>query len=189
MTLQLTPLVGTTALSDRMGDYYPEFLESGRIIQGHHVSGPMSPEVIISVNRDLTDPEWRAYFHEALMGDYRFQRGLFDVSQLQQDKNPELKDSSLWMELAKSDWIDMPYQVELIQPLSRTRLSGDAAFRFEYGFALIKTAVALVYAIRLCQQLNLIAVTDSVSYHRLLARTCERDGIDLQNSYMRRDGY
>lgn len=189
MALQLTPLVGTIAFPDRMGDYYPEFLATGRIIQGHNVSGSMSSEVIVSANRDLVDPEWRSSFHKALTGDYRFQRGLFDISQLQQGENSEFRDSSVWMELTKLDWMDVPYQVELIQALSRTRLSGDAAFRFEYGFALLKTAAALVYTIRLCQQLNLIAVTDSVSHHGLLARTCERDGIDLANSCVRREEY
>ena len=35
MALQLTPLTGMTAFPDRMGDYYPEELEAGNIVQGH----------------------------------------------------------------------------------------------------------------------------------------------------------
>ncbi len=42
MALQFTPFMGATGFPDRMGDYYPELLESGRIIQGHDVSGPLS---------------------------------------------------------------------------------------------------------------------------------------------------
>ncbi|MCZ6798878.1 MAG: hypothetical protein O7F12_00165, partial [Nitrospirae bacterium] len=41
MALQLTPLMGTTAFPDRMGDYYPNLLKKGRLIQGHSVSGRM----------------------------------------------------------------------------------------------------------------------------------------------------
>ena len=88
MALQLTPFVGTTAFPDRMGDSYPEFLEAGRIVQGHHVSGVMSPELIASVNQDLQDPLWRTSLSSSsLLKDYRFQRGLFDGSQIPASRN------------------------------------------------------------------------------------------------------
>ena len=83
MALQLTPFMGTTAFPDRMGDYYPQLLEAGRIIQGHNVSGTLPPDVIAAVNHDLADPTWRSIFHEALSDDYRFQGTLFDESAIQ----------------------------------------------------------------------------------------------------------
>jgi len=189
MALQLTPLVGTTAFPERMGDYYPQFLEAGQIVQGHQVSGSMSPEVISAVNRDLADPPWRSIFHEALKSDHRFQRGLFDVSQIKQPGSSESPDSPGWLAFTNSDWVDRPLQVDTVQTLSRTRLSGEDGSHFEYSIALIKTLAALIYTIRLCHQLNLVTVTDSASHHRLLARTCEREGIDLANSCMKREGY
>ncbi len=189
MALQLTPLMGTTALSDRMGDYYPGLLKAGRIVQGHDVSGSMSPEVASRVNRDCADPQWRQLFHGALRSDYRFQRGLFDESQLPRAGSMGSDNSSVLSAFTQDHWVDRPLQVDTVQALSRTRLSGEDGSRFEYGFALIKTAAALIYTIRLCHQLNLAAATDSASHHRLLAQTCERDGIALANSCVKREGY
>ena len=189
MALQLTPMVGTTAFPDRMGDYYPGFLEEGRIVQGHNVSGPMNPEVIAAVNRDGADLRWRVLFHEALQSNYQFQRGLIDVSQLELGRSPESEDSTPWLGMASSDWVDQPFHVAMVQGLCGRRLSEEEQSRFEYGLALIKTAVALVYTVRLCHQLKLVAVTDSSSHHELLARTCERDHIELPNYCVKRRGY
>jgi len=189
MALQLTPLVGTTAFPDRMGDSYPEFLEAGRIVQGHKVSGSMSPEVIASVEQDLQDPVWRKSFHEVLMSDHRFQRGLFDLSQIQQAGSSDIRESPVFLEFKKSDWIEKQYLMETVQTLSRKPFAPEDNSRFEYGFALIKTSASLIYTIQLCQQMNLVAVTDSASHHRLLARSCARGKIDLANYCVKREGY
>ncbi|UCE64305.1 MAG: hypothetical protein JSU59_03955 [Nitrospirota bacterium] len=189
MALQLTPLVGTTAFPDRMGDSYPEYLEAGRIVQGHNVSGSMSPEVIAFVDQDLQDPIWRKSFHEFLVSDYRFQRGLFDDSQIPQVGSCDKRESRVLLEFEKSDWIDKPYRVGTVQTLSRKLIVSEDSSRFEYGFALIKTSASLVYTIQLCQQLNLVAVTDSASHHRLLTRSCIREQIELANYWMKREGY
>lgn len=189
MALQLTPMVGTTAFPDRMGDAYPEYLEAGRIVQGHNLSGSMSPEVMASVDQDLQDPIWRKRFHEFLVSDYRFQRGLFDDSQLQKVKNCNQRETPVLLAFKKTDWIDTPYRVETVQALSRKPLAAQDSSQFEYGFALIKTSASLVYTIQLCQQRNLVAVTDSGSHHRLLARTCTRKRIDLANYLVKREGY
>ena len=77
MALQLTPMMGTTAFPDRMGDYHPELLKVGRIVQGHDVSGAMAPETVYAVNRDLADAQWRKYFQDFILNDRRFQRGLW----------------------------------------------------------------------------------------------------------------
>jgi hypothetical protein len=189
MALQLTPMVGTTAFPDRMGDFYPEYLKAGRIVQGHNVSGSMSPEVIASVDRDLQDPIWRKSFHEFLMSDHRFQRGLFDDSQIQPVGSCDIRKSPILQEFKNSDWIDKQYRVETVQTLSRKPLVPEDSSRFEYGFALIKTSASLIYSIQLCQQLNLVAVTDSASHHRLLARSCTREHIELTNYWVKREGY
>ena len=189
MALQLTPFVGTTAFSDRMGDFYPELLGAGRIVQGHNVSGSMSAEVMALVDRDLRDPVWRQAFHEAINCDYRFQRGLFEVSNLRHSRNSDVPDPSLCLHFSQSTWMNYPYQVETVQVLSRTSHLREDSSPFEYGFALIKTAASLIYTIKLCQQLNLIAVTDSSRHHRLLTQTCKRDDVDLTNTCVRREGY
>ncbi len=189
MALQLTPLVGTTAFSDRMGDAHQDLVHIGRIVQGHNVSGPMSPDVISAVNRDLRDSHWRALFHQALQQDFRFQRGLFDISQLSHTGNPQTPATPIVVELIQADWEDIPYQVETIQALSRTLFSAKNDAHYEYGFALIKTAAALVYTIHLCQHLCLTAITDSQAHHRLLMRTAERDGLELPNACVQRKGY
>ena len=184
MALQLTPFVGTTAFPDRMGDSYPEFLKAGRIVQGHNVSGSMSSELIASVDQDLQDPFWRKSFHEFLVRDYRFQRGLFDKSQIPQIGTSNNGVTSVLLEFGPPDWINRPYRVGTVQTLSRKTLTPEDSPWFEYGFALIKTSASLIYTIQLCQQRNLVAVTDSISHHRLLARTCMREQIDLANYFI-----
>ena len=184
MALQLTPFVGTTAFPDRMGDSYPEFLEAGRIVQGLNVSGLMSAELIASVDQDLQDPLWRKSFHEFLVSDYRFQLGLFDKSQIPQVGTSNKGETPFLLAFRPSDWIDKPYRVETVQTLSRKTLSTEESHQFEYGFALIKTSASLIYTIQLCQQRNLVAVTDSVSHHRLLVRTCMREQNDLANYFI-----
>ena len=75
MALRLSPMMGTVAVSDRMGDDYPELLHTGQIVQGHSVSGAMSLDMMAAVDRDLRDPTWRSCFHERLRSNPQFQRG------------------------------------------------------------------------------------------------------------------
>ena len=189
MALQLTPLMGTTAFPDRMGDYYPEWVNGGRLVQGYDVSGAMKPETISAVDRDLIDPPWRRLFQEALTTDRRFQRGLFpDHQETTRDQEESTIDFGRNL-LGDGTLVDFPFQVGTVQALSRQRPHNDANIRFEYGWALIKTAASLVYSIQLCQENHLLAVTDSAYHYHLLTRTCERDSISLENSYMKREGY
>ena len=189
MALQLTPLMGTTAFPDRMGDYYPDLLGSGRITQGHDVSGPLSPAIITAVNRDVADPLWRSMFHKALRHDRRFQRGLLAFSQDSQGQSSLATDSGELSAFQQPEREFAPYTVEALQAMSRRDLPENENFNFEYGFGLIKTSAALVYSIRLCNQLCLAAVTDSASHHRLLTRTCLRDTVELTNICVKREGY
>lgn len=188
MALRLTPLMGTTAFPDRMGDYHPEHLKAGRIIQGHDLSGSMTPKIISSVNQDLSDPPWRHRFHESILNDRRFQRGLFadpqDAAETAQAEN-----SPEWLQFQEETWENDSLNVEIVQALSRQRLEGQQARQFEYGWAMIKTAAALIYTIQLCHQLKLTAVTDSAAHSHLLAQTCSREHTQLENICLKREGY
>lgn len=189
MALQLTPLMGTTAFPDRMGDYHPELFKAGRIVQGYNLSGSMKPETMSAVNRDLADYPWRGLFQASLLNDRRFQRGLFADPQDLNAQPPNAQHDPEWLQFQEMEWADTPFQVETVQTLSRQRLQGKEAAYFEYGWAMIKTSASLIYTIQLCHQLNLGAATDSASHHRLLTQTCERDQIMLKNSCVKREGY
>ncbi|MCA9421167.1 MAG: hypothetical protein KC592_09120 [Nitrospira sp.] len=189
MALQLTPFMGATGFPDRMGDYYPDLLESGRIIQGHNVSGPLSPEMIGAVDQDLVDPLWRSIFHEGLKDDRRFQRGLVAFDQDSQGRSSVPTDSALLVAFQQAEREFVPYTVETLQAMSGRRLPEQENLAFEYGFGLIKTSAALVYSIRRCQQLGLEAVTDSFGHHQLLTRTCLRESVELSNFCVKREGY
>ena len=182
MALQLTPMMGTTAFPDRMGDYYPEALNAGRIIQGYNLNGPMTPQTIAMVNRDLADPQWRRHFQESLLNNHRFQRGLFADSKDESAAHPEKKNEPEWFQFKERKWMEESFDVKMIQDLSRQRLHGDQAAQFEYGWALIKTAASLIYTIHLCHLHNLVAATDSSTHFQLLKQTCKREGISLRNS-------
>ena len=188
MALRLTPLMGTTAFPDRMGDYYPQYLKTGRIMQGYDLNGSMTAETTSAVNQDLSDPSWRHRFHESILNDHRFQRGLFpdpqDITGPTQSEN-----SPIWLQFQEERWENELLDVEVVQALSRKRLEGQQARQFEYGWAMIKTAASLIYTIKLCHQLKLIAVTDSTAHYHLLAQTCRRDHTELENDCLKREGY
>ena len=189
MALQLTPFMGATAFPDRMGDYYPELLDAGRIIQCHNVSGTLHPDMIAAVDRDLADPAWRAIFHDALSDDYQFQRTLFDESAIRKRGNGDSVEIPLSSGFRTPDWQTTPFSVELVKTLSRRSRHHQHDPGFEYGWALVKTSAALAYTIQLCRQLDGTAVTDSASHHRLLAQSCYRERIELSNSCVKREGY
>lgn len=189
MALQLTSLMGTTGFPDRMGDYYPDLLERGKIVQGYDDSGQLSPEIATAVNRDLIDPLWRSMFHECLRNDRSLQRGLVAFSQDSQGRMTVPADSALLVAFQQPERKFAPYTVEALQGMSRRRLPEHEGLDFEYGFGLIKTSAALVYTIRRCQELGLAAVTDSSSHHRLLTRTCQRENVELPNLCVKRKGY
>lgn len=189
MALQLTPFMGATAFPDRMGDYYPELLDAGRIIQGHNVSGTLHPDMIAAVDRDLADPAWRSIFHDALSDDYQFQRTLFDESEIRKRRDDDSVEIPLLSGFRTPDWQTTPFSVELVKTLSRRSRPHQHDPRFEYGWALVKTSAALVYTIQLCRKLHGTAVTDSASHHRLLAQSCYRERIGLSNSCVKREGY
>ncbi len=187
MALRLTPLMGTTAFPDRMGDYHPEHFKAGRIIQGHDLSGSMTPKTISAVNHDLSDPPWRHRFHESIMNDRRFQRGLFAAPQ-DADESAQTENSPEWLQFQEETWENVTLNVEIVQALSRQRLEGQQARQFEYGWAMIKTAASLIYTVQLCHQFKLTAVTDSAAHSHLLTQTCSREHTKLENICLKREG-
>jgi hypothetical protein len=189
MALQLTKMSGTTAYADRMGDGHQHLVESGRIVQGHSVSGPLDDDMAAAVNRDLEDDTWRARFHQALIDDRRFQRGLFELTHGMLIGNTLMPGPAAWLRLIETQREHRPYSVALLQRLSRGRLNVDEGYDYEYAFALVKTSAALHYTIRLARRHNLEAVTDSQAHYDLLECTRLRDRLTFQHRCVERAGY
>ena len=189
MALQLTPMSGTTAYQDRMGQYHPALVETGQIVQGYSVSGPLDADAVSAINRDLADRTWRNIFHDGLKNDRRFQRGLFDLSHSMIVGGSTVPGPAALLRLLEDTRMAQACSVEQVRLLSGRRLLPDEEYEFEYALALVKTSAALVYTIRLCRQHELEAVTDSAVHFKLLERARARDGISLQNGQIAREGY
>ncbi len=184
MALRLTPLMGTTAYQDRMGDDHPALVTSGRIVQGYQVSGPLDHAATAEIDRDLADPQWRALFHNSFCEDRRFQRGLFDLTHAMQIGGTLVPGPAALLRLLEEERATTDYSVALVRELAKPRVTLDEAYRFEYGLALLKTAAAQTYTIRLAQAHHLIPVTDSNSHHLLLSRNLTRERIELPHDYL-----
>ena len=189
MAIQLSPFSGTTAYADRMGGTFPELVTTGRLVQGHNVSGPLSDTSRISIDRDLADIRWRALFHAAIREDRRFQRGLFDPTHAMTIGRDTLPGPAALLRLMDENFLHQPFTVKVVQQLSCARLSGDDAFRFEYGLALVKTAAAQCYTIQLAHNLQVTAATDSPAHFQLFGRALDRENERLPNHLIIRTGY
>ena len=184
MALRLTPFMGTTAYQDRMGDEHPHLVSSGRIVQGHAVSGPLDDAAATEIDRDFADPHWRQLFHDGLQEDRRFQRGLFDLTHAMRIGSTLVPGPAALLRLLEPQRATEQYTVALVKQWARSAPTLEDAYQFEYGLALLKTAAAQVYTFRLASAHGLVAVTDSVTHHRLLSRTMARERIDLPNEYV-----
>jgi hypothetical protein len=189
MALQLTAWTGTTAYKDRMGDYYPDVVNSGRLVQGYPVSGPLDVPMAAAVDRDLSDAYWRTLFHGALREDRRFQRGLFDLSHGMLLGGTMVPGPAAWLRLIENSRMHQPCSVETLRNLSTKQIGQDQGYEYEYALALVKTSASLAYTIRLAIRHDLEAVTDSEPHYRLLERTRIRDHINLCNGVVPREGY
>lgn len=189
MAIRLTPLAGTTAYEDRMGAYFPEWVAQGRLIQGYNVSGPLSDQLTRAIDEDLADPIWRGAFHQALIGNRRFQRGLFDPTHAMKFGAELVPGPAGLLRLMHPQLGQHPFTVQEVRELSGRPQIGEAADRFEYGLALVKTSAALHYTIELAGTHDLAAATDSPAHHELLARTLQREGLFLANHLIIRHGY
>ena len=173
MALQLTPMCGTMAFPDRISDQYPDLYVTGRIVQGHNVSGPISAEMGERIDVDLADRDWRQMFHLALRDESRFRRGF--------DERGE--DAAVFASWLDARWAASPLSLAEVRRMSG--LKYDPGRAFEYGMMLVKTSAALWYTIQFCQRHALEAATDSPAHDRLLKRTLTRDHVQL-TTYLRR---
>ena len=184
MALRLTPFMGTTAYQDRMGDEHQDLIHSGRLVQGYAVSGPLDDAAIAEIDRDLSDPCWRQLFHAGLQEDRRFQRGLFDLTHAMRMGSALVPGPAALLRLLEPQRATESCTVALVKQLAHSSANLEDAYRFEYGLALLKTAAAQVYTLRLADAHELIPVTDSKTHHRLLSQTMTREGIGLPNEYV-----
>lgn len=189
MAIQLTPMSGTTAYSDRMGDRHETLVKSGRIVQGHSVSGPLSDGMKMLIDRDLSDGKWRRLFHEALINDRRFQRGLFELTHGMPIGGALVPGPSAWLRLIEDQRVHQIYSVDRLQRLTRARLTLEEGYEYEYVFALIKTSASLNYTVQLATRHHLESVTDSKPHYDLLERTSIREQLNFRHRRIAREDY
>src|SRR5262245_252134 len=189
MALQLTPMSGMTAFQERMGMSFPDLVESGRLVQGYDVSGPLPSTVATVIDRDLHDPVWRACFHSALCRDRRLQRGLFEPSHSLRAGNNFVPGPAALLRLMDDSFSQQPYDLDLVRSLSQSGMTLDEGYRFEYGLALVKTSASLVYTHTLALAHQIQPATDSASHFALYAQSCLRENWPTINHLLIRTGY
>ena len=169
MALQLTPMSGTMAFSDRISDHYPDLYAQGRIVQGHLMSGPISADLARRIDADLADHGWREMFHSALRHETRFRHGFVERGE----------DVTQFAPYLVEQWTTCPMSLAEVSEMSCLKLDPERALAFEYGMMLVKTSAALWYTIQFCQRDTLEAATDSPAHDQLLKRILTRDGLQL----------
>jgi hypothetical protein len=189
MALQLTPMSGITAFQDRMGMSFPDLVDSGRLVQGYDVSGPLSPAVATVIDRDLRDPRWRARFHRALRQDRRLQRGLFEPSHSLRIGNSLVPGPAALLRLMDDSFRQQSYDLDRVRALSKRSLTLEEGYHYEYGLALVKTSASLVYTQTLALIKQLQPVTDSPAHFSLYAQSCIRENWPKTNHLLIRVGY
>jgi hypothetical protein len=189
MALQLTPMSGMTAFQDRMGMSFPDLVESGRLVQGYDVSGPLSPTMAAAIDRDLHDPLWRARFHTALRWDRRLQRGLFEPSHSLRIGGSLVPGAAALLRLMDDSCRQQAYDLSQVRALSKRNLTLEEGYSYEYGLALVKTSASLVYTQTLALAHQLQPVTDSPAHFTLYAQSCTRENWLRTNHLLIRGGY
>ena len=189
MALQLTSMSGVTAFQDRMGMNFPDLVESGRLVQGYDVSGPLPSSVAAAIDRDLRDPLWRACFHTALRCDRRLQRGLFEPSHSLRIADSLVPGPAALLRLMDDSFRQYPFDLDRVRILSKSRLTLEEGYLFEYGLALVKTSASLVYTQILALPHQLQPVTDSPAHFSLYAQSCARENWPRTNHLILRAGY
>ena len=196
MALQLTPFLGTTAFQDRMGDSFPQLVTEGRLVQGYPTSGPLDDDMEHAVDQDLADPVWRNLFHHSFREYRRFQRGLFDPSHGIAIGRTMVPGPAALLQLMDPMRAASAVTVESVRSWSARgegasrRAQGGAGetnacmpecYEFEYGLALIKTAVSNLWTVRIGCSRDLTVATESIGHYDLLERTLHRSGVKLAN--------
>jgi len=180
---------GMTAFQDRMGMTFPDLIESGRLVQGYDVSGPLSQTMAAAVDRDLHDPVWRTVFHRALCQDRRFQRGLFEPSHSLRIGKSLVPGPAALLHLMDHSYRQQDYDLDRVRALSKKTLALEEGYHFEYGLALVKTSASLVYTQTLALAHQLQPVTDSPSHFALYEQSCIRENWTRTNHLLIRRGY
>jgi hypothetical protein len=189
MALQLTPMSGMTAFQDRMGMSFPELIQSGRLVQGYDVSGPLPPTVAAAIDRDLQDPLWRARFHTELRRNRRLQRGLFEPSHSLRIGDSLVPGPAALLRLMDNSFRHHTYDLCRVRALSKSSITLEEGYHFEYGLALVKTSASLVYTQTLTLAHQLQPVTDSPAHFALYAQSCARESWPRTNHLLIRAGY
>ena len=189
MALQLTPMAGMTAFQDRMGMSFPDLIESGRLVQGYDVSGPLPPTVAAAIDRDLHDPLWRTRFHIALRRDRRLQRGLFELSHSLRIGDSLVPSPAALLRLMDDSFRQQAFDLGRVRALSKSSATLEEGYHFEYGLALVKTSAALAYTQTLALAHELQPVTDSPSHFALYVQSCVRENWLRTNHLLVRVGY
>jgi hypothetical protein len=189
MALQLTPMSGVTAFQNRMGMGFPDLIESGRLVQGYNVSGPLRPTVPAAIDRDLHDPLWRARFHTALCRDRRFQRGLFEPSHSLRIGDSLVPGPAALLRLMDDSFREHAYDLDRVRALSTKSITLEDGYHYEYGLALVKTSASLVYTQTLARAHQLQPITDSPAHFSLYAQSCIRENWPRTNLLLIRVGY
>ena len=189
MALQLTPMSGMTAFQERMGMGFPDLIESRRLVQGYDVSGPLPSAVAVAIDRDLYDPLWRARFHTALRLDRRLQRGLFEPSHSLRIGDSLVPGPAALLRLMDDSFRQQAYDLGRVRALSKSGVTLEEGYHFEYGLALVKTSASLVYTQTLALAHQLQPVTDSPAHFALYAQSCIRENWPRINHLLIRVGY
>jgi len=189
MALQLTPMSGMTAFQERMGLSFPDLIKSGRLVQGYDVGGHLPSTVAAAIDRDLHDPLWRARFHTALRRDRRLQRGLFEPSHSLRVGNQHVPGPAALLRLMDDSFEQQAYNLDLVRSLSKSNMTLDEGYHFEYGLALVKTSASLVYTQTLALAHQIQPVTDSPSHFALYSQSCLRENWPTMNHLLIRTGY
>jgi len=189
MALRLTPMSGMTAFQDRMGMSFPELIESGRLVQGYDVSGPLPLTVAAVIDRDLRDPLWRARFHTAFCQDRRFQRGLFDLSHSIRIGNSLVPGPAALLRLMNDSFRQRPFDLDRVRSLLTGPLALEDGYHCQYGLGLVTTSASLVYTHTLAQSYRLQPVTDSPAHFSLYVQSCARENWPRISHLLIRIGY
>jgi len=172
-----------------MGMSFPDLIESGRLVQGYDVSGPLPPAVAIAIDRDLHDPLWRARFHTALCRDRRLQRGLFEPSHSLRIGDSLVPGPAALLRLMDDSFRQQAYDLGRVRALSKSSVTLEEGYHFEYGLALVKTSASLAYTQTLALAHQLQPVTDSSAYFSLYVQSCVRENWLRTNHLLIRIGY
>jgi hypothetical protein len=168
---------------------FPDLIESGRLVQGYDVSGPLPPAVAIAIDRDLHDPLWRTRFHTALRWDRRLQRGLFEPSHSLRIGNSLVPSPAALLRLMDDSFRRQAYDLDRVKALSKSSVTLEEGYHFEYGLALVKTSASLVYTQTLALAHQLQPVTDSPAHFALYTQSCVRENWLRANHLLIRVSY